>query len=139
MLDGSEGQRMPIEFIVQRRKRLPFKVVHVLSCATMNSGLCRVPFIARTVAVLVDRFQWMKNDVACSKAMNPDSYSDMEGVDTSSSEEQNALSRRQEHYLQLMNQDNFITFTTYQQALSNAIAMYRDVEMKLSESKWPRW
>lgn len=81
----------------------------------------------------------MENDVACSKAMNPDSYSDMEGVDTSSSEEQNALSRRQEHYLRLMNQYNFITFTTYQQALSNAIAMYRDVEMKLSESKWPQW
>lgn len=139
VLDGSEGQRMPIEFIVQRCKRLPFKVVYDFSCATMKSGLCRMPFIARTVAFLVDRFHWMRNHVACSKAMNPDSYSDMDGVNTSSSEERNALSRRQEHHLRLMNQDNFITFTTYQQALSNAIAMYRDVETKLSESKWPRW
>lgn len=139
VLDGSEGQRMPIEFIVQRCRRLPHKVVYDFSCATLKSGLCRMPFIAKTVAFLVDRFHWTKNHVACSKAMNPDSYSDMVGINTSSSEERNALSRRQEHHLRLMNQDNFITFTTYQQALSNAIAMYRDVETKLSESKWPRW
>lgn len=138
VLDGSEGQRMPIEFIVQRCRRLPHEVVYDLSCATLKSGLCRMPFIAKTVAFLVDRFHWMKNRVACSKAMNPDFYSDMDGINTSSSEERNALSRRQEHHLRLMNQDNFITFTTYQQALYNAIAMYRDVETKLSESKWPR-
>lgn len=81
----------------------------------------------------------MKNHVDCSKAMNPDSYSDMDGVVTSSSEVRNALSRRQEHHLRLMDHGNFITLTTYQQALSNAIVLYRDVETKMSESKWPRW
>lgn len=88
---------------------------------------------------LVDRFHWRRNHVSCSKAMNPDSYGCIDGVNTSSSEERNALSRRQEHHLRLMNQDNFIVFTTYQQALSNAIAMYCDTETKLSPSKWPRW
>lgn len=139
VLDGSEGQRMPIEFIVQGCSRLPSKVVYDFACATHKSALCRLPSVAMLVVFLVDRFHWRKNHVACSKARNPDSYEDMDDINTSSSEERNALSRRQEHHLRLMNQGNFITFTTYQQALSNVIAMYRDVETKLSENKWPRW
>lgn len=134
VLDGSEGQRMPIEFIVQRCRRLPSKVVYDFACATHKSALCRLPSVAMLVVFFVDRFHWRKNHVACSKARNPDSYEDMDDINTSSSEERNALSRRQEHHLRLMNQDNFITFTTYQQALSNVIAMYRDVETKLSEN-----
>lgn len=139
VLDGSESQRIPIEFIVQRCRRLPFKVVYDFSCATHKSALCRLPYVGKVVVFLVDRFHWLKNHLACSKARNPDSYADMDDINTSSSEERNAISRRQEHHMRLMNQDNFITFTTYQQALSNVIAMYRDVETKLSESKWPRW
>lgn len=139
VLDGSEGQRMPIEFIVQRLKTLPEVVVYDFSCATLKTALCRLPYVGRTVRFLVDRFHWRKNHVMCSKGMNPDSYSSMEGVNTSSSEERNALSRRQEHHLRLMKQDNFIIFTTYQQALSNVIAMYRDEETSLTPCRWPRW
>jgi len=139
VLDGSEGQRMPIEFIVQRCATLPSKVVYDFSCATLKTALCRLPYVARCVSFFVDRFHWRKNHVSCSKAMNPDSYSSMESINTSSSEERNALSRRQEHHLRLMNQDNFILFTTYQQALSNVIAMYKDEETGLTPSKWPRW
>eukprot|EP00170_Pyropia_yezoensis_P003938 contig_16316_g3949 len=122
VLDGSESQRMPIEFIVQRCRRLPFKVVYDFSCATHKSALCRLPYVGRVVVFLVDRFHWLKNHLAWSMARNPDSYVDMDDINTSSSEERNALSRRQEHHLRLMNQDNFITFTFYQQALSNVIA-----------------
>ena len=139
VLDGSEGQRMPIEFITQRCATLPSQVVYDFSCATLKTALCRLPLVARAVSFLVDRFHWRKNHVSCTKAMNPDSYSSMESINTSSSEERNALSRRQEHHLRLMNQDNFIIFTTYQQALSNVIAMYKDVETELTPSKWPRW
>ncbi|OSX79179.1 hypothetical protein BU14_0085s0030 [Porphyra umbilicalis] len=139
VLDGSEGQRMPIEFITQRCATLPSQVVYDFSCATLKTALCRLPLVARAVSFLVDRFHWRKNHVSCTKAMNPDSYSSMESINTSSSEERNALSRRQEHHLRLMNQDNYIIFTTYQQALSNVIAMYKDVETELTPSKWPRW
>jgi len=139
VLDGSEGQRMPIEFITQRCATLPSQVVYDFSCATLKTALCRLPLVARTVSFLVDRFHWRKNHVSCTKAMNPDSYFSMECINTSSSEERNALSRRQEHHLRLMNQDNFIIFTTYQQALSNVCAMYKDVETELTPSKWPRW
>ena len=139
VLDGSEGQRMPIEFITQRCATLPSQVIYDFSCATIKTALCRLPYVARAVSFFVDRFHWRKNHVSCTKAMNPDSYASMESINTSSSEERNALSRRQEHHVRLMNQDNFIIFTTYQQALSNVIAMYKDVETELSPSKWPRW
>jgi len=139
VLDGSEGQRMPVEFITQRCATLPSQVIYDFSCATLKTELCRLPFVARAVSFLVDRFHWRKNHVSCTKAMNPDSYCSMESINTSSSEERNALSRRQEHHIRLMNQDNFVIFTTYQQALSNVIAMYKDVETELSPSKWPRW
>jgi len=139
VLDGSEGRRMPVEFITQRCVTLPSHVIYDFSCATLKTALCRLPFVARAVSFLVDRFHWRKNQVSCTKAMNPHSYCSMESIKTSSSEERNALSRRQEHHVRLMNQDNFIIFTTYQQALSNVIAMYKDVETELSPSKWPRW
>jgi len=139
VLDGSEGQRMPIEFILRRFAKLPAQVVYDFSCATLKTALCRMPFVARCVSFLVDRFHWRKNHVPCTKAMNPDPYESMETINTSSSEERNALSRRQEHHVRLMNQDKFVTFTTYQQALSNVIAMYKDVETEMTTTKWPRW
>lgn len=139
VLDGSEGQRMPIGFIVQRFVTLPDVVVYDFSCATLKTALCRLPSVARTMRFLVDRSHWRKNHVIFSKGMNPDSYSSMEGVNTSSSEERNALSRRQENHLRLLKQENFIISTTYQQALSNIIAKYRDEETSLTPSGWPRW
>jgi len=139
VLDGSEGHRMPIEFIVQRCLELPSRVIYDFACATLKTALCRLPFVALTVQFSVDGFDWRKNHVFCTKAMNPDSYTLMEGINTSSSEERNALSRRQEHHLRLMKQENFMLFTTYQQALFNVIAMYRDKETELTPCKWPKW
>jgi len=139
VLDGSEGHRMPIELIVQRCLELPSRVIYDFACATLKTALCRLPFVALAVQFSVDRFHWHKNHELCTKAMNPDSYTSMEGVNTSSSEKRNALSRRQEHHLRLMKQENFMLFTTYQQALSNVIAMFRDKETELTPCKWPKW
>ena len=127
VLDGSEGQRMPIEFIRQRLATLPPQVVYDFSCATLKTALCRLPLVARTVSFLMDRFHWRKHHVSCTRAMNPDSYCSMECINTPSSEERNALPRRQEHHVRLMNQVNFIIFTAYQQALSNVCAIYKNV------------
>jgi len=55
--------------------------------------------------------------------MNPDSRSYMKGVNTSSSEERNAQARKQQKFLRQLRQDNFISFSVYQQAVSNAIAL----------------
>jgi len=63
----------------------------------------------------------------------------MDGTNTSSSEERNALSRRQQHHLRQMNQKHFIIFSVYQQALSNVIALYRDNLDKHTTNKWPEW
>jgi len=42
-----------------------------------------------------------------------------------------------------MNQDHFITFTTNQQVLSNAVAMHMDAKSKgvtiALSRKWPEW
>lgn len=139
VLDGYEGRKMHIEFIIQRCKRMPKHFVYDFSCATLKKALCPLPWIAHAIAFLVDRFHWRKNHVSCSKAMNPDSCDVMGGVNTSSSAERNTLYRRQEHHLRLMMQENFIIFTTYQQALCNAIAMYQDIGTEVTPSRWPWW
>lgn len=56
VLDGSEGQRVPIEFVTQRCAKLPSQVVYDFSCATLKTPLCRLPHVARVVSFLVDRF-----------------------------------------------------------------------------------
>ncbi|GAB0493151.1 hypothetical protein MMPV_004424 [Pyropia vietnamensis] len=139
VLDGSEGQRMPIEFVVQRFVTFPDAIVYDFACATLKTALVRLPDVAKDVKMLVDRFHWGKSHTDCSLAMCPDAYKSMDGVNTSSSEERNALSRRQQHHLRLMKQDQFIYFTVYQQALSNVIAMYRDQSTKYTTMKWPEW
>jgi len=143
VLTGAESQRMPLEFVVQRFVVLPATIIYDFACATLKSALVRLPLLARRVACKCDRFHWRKNHTDCSCAMNPDSYESLDGVNTSSCEERNALSRRQQHHLRQMKQDQFITFTIYQQVLSNAVAMHRDakskgVTMALSR-KWPEW
>jgi len=139
VLDGAEGQRMPIEFVVQRFATLPDVIVYDFACATLKTALVRLPYVAKRVALRVDRFHWRKNHKDCTKAMCPDSYMTMDGTNTSSSEERNALSRRQQHHLRQMNQKHFIIFSVYQQALSNVIALYRDNLDKHTTSKWPEW
>lgn len=125
-LTGSESQRMPLKFVAQRLVTMPAIIVYDFSCATLKSALVRLPFFARLVAMKCDRFHWRENHTECSCAMNPNLYVSLDGVNTSMCEERNALSRRQQHHLRQMQQDHFITFMVYQQALANAVAMYRD-------------
>lgn len=132
ILDGFESKRMPIEFALERCRRLPEKIFYDFYCASLKLALSRMPFVAMCVRFCVDRFHWRKNHVMCSKAMNPDSYTSLDGVNTSSSEERNSLARRQRQQVRMMTQDNFIIFTIYQQVLSNAIAMYRDNETEMT-------
>ena len=139
VLDQSESQRMPIEFVVQRFATLPDTIIYDFACAALKTALVRLPHVAKKVSLRVDRFHWRKNHTLCSKAMSPDSYVSMDGANTSSSEERNALSRRQQHHLRQMKQDHFIIFTVYQQALSNVVAMYRDSATKETTIKWPEW
>lgn len=139
VLDKSESQRMPIEFVVQRFATLPDTIVYDFACAALKTALVRLPLVAKKVALRVDRFHWRRNHTLCSKAMSPDAYVSMDGTNTSSSEERNAISRRQEHHLRQMKQDAFIVFTVYQQALSDVVAMYRDKATKDTRIKWPEW
>jgi len=139
VLDQSESQRMPIEFVVQRFATLPDTIIYDFACAALKTALVRLPHVAKKVSLRVDRFHWRKNHTLCSKAMSPDSYASMDGANTSSSEERNALSRRQQHHLRQMKQDHFILFTVYQQALSNVVAMYRDHATRETTIKWPEW
>jgi len=139
VLDKSESQRMPIEFVVQRFATLPDTIIYDFACAALKTALVRLPHVAKKVSLRVDRFHWRKNHTQCSKAMSPDSYVSMDGTNTSSSEERNALSRRQQHHLRQMKQDSFIIFTVYQQAVSNVVAMYRDSATKQTTIKWPEW
>jgi len=117
---------MPLEFVIQRFATLPAVIVHDFACATLKPALLRLPYVANVVKMNVDRFHWRKSYTDCSTAMCPDENKSMDGVNTSSSVARNALSRRQQHHLRLMKQDQFIYFTVYQQVLSNAIALYGD-------------
>jgi len=101
----------------------PELVVYDFACAALKTALCRIPLIALLVVWLVDRFHWLINHIFFSTAMNPDSRSYMKGVNTSSSEERNAQARKQQKFLRQLRQDNFISFSVYQQAVSNAIAL----------------
>jgi len=121
---------MSLEFVVQRFVVLPATIIYDLACATLKSALVRLPLLARWVACKCDHFHWRKNQTDCSCAMNPDSYESLDGVNIPSCEERNALSRRQQHHLRQMKKDQFITFTIYQQVLSNAVAMHRDAKSK---------
>jgi len=126
VLQGSESQRMPIEFVVQRMPSMPERIFYDFACATLKLALCRLPFAALFIAWLVDRFHWIQNHVWCSQAMNPDSYTSVDAQNTSASEEKNAGARRIQNFLRLMKQSNFILVTVYQQAVGNVIAMHRD-------------
>lgn len=107
VLDQSESQRMPIEFVVQRFATLPDIIVYDFACAALKTALVRLPYVVKTVAMRVDRFHWRKNHTLRSKAMSPDAYSSMDGTNTSSSAERNAVSRRQQRHLRQMKQDAF--------------------------------
>jgi len=139
VLTGSESQRMPLEFAAQRFMQPPSTIIYDFACATLNSALVRLLYLARRIDLKCDRFHWRENHTYCSCAMNPDSYVSLDGVNTSACEERDALSRRQQHHLRQMKQDQFITFTVYQQAWANAVAMHRDNKTMGRTCKWPEW
>lgn len=141
VLEGSEGQRMPAEFIAQRMPHPPDRIFYDFSCASLKTSLCRLPLLAVFVSWLVDRFHWLMNHISCSKAMNPDSYKSVDAQNTSASEERNAASRRLQNFLRLCNQQNFILFTIYQHAVGNVIAMHKDAKLPTGAGfeRWPAW
>lgn len=139
VLDGSEGQRMPIEFVAQRMRTMPDQVIYDFSCVSLKTSLARLPYFALFISWMVDRFHWFKNHVWWRKAMNPDSYVSVDGLNTSASEERNGASRRLQNFLRLVNQRNFILFTVYQPAVGNVIAMHRDVHTPMMVELWPLW
>jgi len=139
VLSGAESQRMPLEFVVQRFVKMPCTIIYDFACATLKTALVRLPYLARVTSFKCDRFHWRENHTDCSACMCPDSYVSLDGVNTSSCEERNALSRRQQHHLRQMRQDQFITFTVYQQAVSNVVAMHRENSSMGVSCKWPEW
>jgi len=132
VLEGSESQRMPIEFVAQRMPSMPDRIFYDFACATLKLALCRLPFIAIFLAFVVDRFHWLMNHVWCSKVMSPDSYTSVKAENSSASEERNAAARGVQNFLRLMKQRNFILVTVYQQAVGNVVAMHRE---KLDDDK----
>jgi len=85
---------MPLVFVIQRFATLPAVIVYDFACATLKTALVRLPYVANVVTMNVDRFHWRKSYTDCSTATCPDGYNSMDGVNTSSSEGRNALSRR---------------------------------------------
>eukprot|EP00168_Porphyra_purpurea_P005763 TRINITY_DN16877_c0_g1_i1.p2 TRINITY_DN16877_c0_g1~~TRINITY_DN16877_c0_g1_i1.p2 ORF type:complete len:151 (+),score=16.79 TRINITY_DN16877_c0_g1_i1:139-591(+) len=102
VLDGAQEQRMPIESVMQRFAIFPDVIVYDFACASLKTALVWLPHVAKKVSLRVDRFHWRKSHVDCTKAMCPNSFVSMDGTNTSSSEERNALSRRQQHHLRQM-------------------------------------
>jgi len=113
VLSGSESQRVPLELVVQRFVMMPANIIYDFACATLKTALVRLPHLARVVCLKCDRFHWRANHTDCSACMCPDSYVFLDGVNTSSCEQRSALSRRQQHHLRQMKQDQFISFTVY--------------------------
>lgn len=130
---------MPLEFVARRFATMPRPIVCDFACETLKSALVRLPYVPWWLALKCDRFHWRENHTECSCAMSPDSYVSMAGVNTSSCEERNALSRRQQQHVRQMKQNQFTTFTVYQQALLNAVAMPRDCNRLGAALKWPEW
>lgn len=58
VLDASESQRTPLELVVQRFATLPEIIFYDFACATQKAALVRLPLVARTVPLRVDRFHW---------------------------------------------------------------------------------
>jgi len=138
-LTGSESQRMPLEFVAPRFVQIPLTIIYDFACATLKSALVRMPWMARRVGFKCDRFYSGENYTDCSSAMSPTSYASMHAINTSSCAQRNAVSRRQQHHLRQMKQDQLIIFTVYQQAVSKAVAMHRESKTMRVAYKCPKW
>lgn len=145
MMDGHEGPRMPLDFVVSRMPTLPSSIIYDFACGTHKAAACRVPRVAKLVNTSVDAFHFRKSHKTCSSARCPTSFESLLGVNTSSSEQRNAATKRLVSFIRLLNQRNFLTFSAYQQCLSNIMAMYRDAcdevesSAALNRTGWPQW
>lgn len=139
LLEGSEGQRMPIEFMAQRMATMPESIFYDFACAALKTALARLHFFAIVLAFLVDHLHWCKNHNWCSKAMNPDSYASVDGRNTSASEERIATSLRLQNVLPLVKQRKDFLFTVYKKEVGHVIAMHRDVHTPRMADRWPLW
>lgn len=145
MMDGHEGPRMPLDFIVSRLPSLPTSIIYDFACGTHKAAACRVPRIAKLVNTSVDAFHFRSSHKTCSAARCPTSYASLLGYNTSSSEQRNAATRRLKQFITLLNQRNFLTFSAYQQCIGNIMAMYREAcddvgaAHRLRSIGWPLW
>lgn len=145
VMDGHEGPRMPLDFIVSRLPTLPDSVIYDFACGTHKAAACRVPRVAKLVNTCVDAFHFRSSHKTCSSARCPTSYETLLGFNTSSSEQRNASTRRLKQFITLLNQRNFLTFSAFQQCISNITAMYRDACDEVSATHrlraigWPLW
>lgn len=145
MMDGHEGPRMPLDFIVSRLPTLPDSVIYDFAGGTHKATACRVPRVAKLVNTCVDAFHFRSSHKTCSSARCPTSYETLLGFNTSSSEQRNASTRRLKQFITLLNQRNFLTFSAFQQCISNITAMYRDACDEVSATHrlraigWPLW
>lgn len=56
MMDGHEGPRMPLDFVVSRMPTLPSSIIYDFACGTHKAAACRVPRVAKLVNTSVDAF-----------------------------------------------------------------------------------
>lgn len=145
MMDGHEGPRMPLDFIVSRLPVLPKNIIYDFACGFIKSAVCRSPRVAVFVRAVVDAFHFRKGHKTCSAASCPTAFESLRGTNTSSAEQRNAATKRLKAFIRLLNQRNFLTFSAYQQGVSNIAALHRkDRDEALPGARvlsigWPLW
>lgn len=145
MMDGHEGPRMPLDFLVSRLPSLPSNIIYDFACGYLKSAICRTPRVAVFVKAVVDVFHFRKGHKTCSAASSPNAYESLRGANTSSAEQRNAATKRLKPFIRLLNQRNFLTFSAYQQGVCNIAALHRqDRDAALPGARvsligWPLW
>lgn len=145
MMDGHEGPRMPLDFLVSRLPSLPSNVIYDFACGYLKSAICRTPRVAVFVKAVVDVFHFRKGHKTCSAASSPNAYESLRGTNTSSAEQRNAATKRLKPFIRLLNQRNFLTFSAYQQGVCNIASLHRkDRDAALPGARvsfigWPLW
>lgn len=145
MMDGHEGPRMPLDFIISRLPALPTNVIYDFACGYVKSAICRSPRVAVFVKAVVDVFHFRKGHKTCSAASSPNAYESLRGTNTSSAEQRNAATKRLKPFIRLLNQRNFLTFSAYQQGVCNIAALYRKDRdaaqpgARVLSIGWPLW
>lgn len=87
-------------------------IIYDFACGAHRAALCRVPTIASTVNECIDISHYRQGHNACSCARCSSAYQSLRGANTSSSEQRNAATVRLKPFLRLLNQKNFLTFSS---------------------------